>query len=301
MAELEDGFFSDNDIDDYLLSLAELGDDVYPLQATMEETVENADRRTAEGYMNIKGALDFTNVCQSSETYHAHKGHVTERFEPLEDIEYPFDGNSQELVVGDDWQPSEKENCNLSKGGGDIESDSIDITVDAFPMGTSLFINTQADAHLGVTLPRKQEAAKTYDSSDGPLQPLLLRVEVGTAKTQHPAIEMEPPRRTLTKSRFLALGTSLKCQNLTLDSIQFTSGNTQQSLANATGMKLFVRGQFPTEVQPRSVIDCLSTRTVVKTCFRLGEAISVGVACKNMPYDSEAGDVLVELYGCPSY
>ncbi|KAF8246722.1 hypothetical protein K440DRAFT_320462 [Wilcoxina mikolae CBS 423.85] len=304
MAELEDDFFSDNDLDDYLLSLAELGDEVHvttPLQATVEESVENAGLCVTDGYMSIQDTLNFTNACQPSETYPAHSGHVVaERFEPPEDMEYPFDDNSQELGVGDDWIP-EKENDKMSQGDGDIENDSNDIAADTYAMGITPFINTQADTHLAGTIPGTQEDLNTDGSDDDSQEPFLFGVGIGTAKTERPAGEIEQPAKILTKSRFLAHGGFHSCQNLTASSVQLTTGNTHRPLDNTIGMKPFVRGPFPKEVQPRSVIDGLSTRTVVKTCFRLGEALSVGVACKNMPYDSEAGDVLVELYGCPSF
>lgn len=69
------------------------------------------------------------------------------------------------------------------------------------------------------------------------------------------------------------------------------------SLARLSGMKPFVRGPIPKAVQPRSIIVGLDTRTLVRTCFRLGEAIRFGSARQGMPDNSERGDILVELYG----
>ncbi|KAF8534608.1 hypothetical protein BDD12DRAFT_859555 [Trichophaea hybrida] len=304
MAELEGNFRSDNDLDDYLLSLAELEDEApvtTPLQATVEESVKNVDLCITDGCMNIQDTLNFTNVCQSSETYPAHSGHiVAERLEPQEDMEYPFDISSQELGVEDDWIP-EKENDKMSRGDGNIENDSNDIAADTYAMGTTPFINTQADTHLAGTIPETQEALNTGGSDDDPPEPFLFGAVIETAKAQRPAGEMEQPAKILTKSGFLALAGFRKCQNLTADSFQLTTGNTHQPLANNIGMKPFVRGRFPREVQPRSVVDGLSTRTIVKTCFRLGEALSVGIACKNMPYSAEVDDVLVELYARVSF
>lgn len=68
----------------------------------------------------------------------------------------------------------------------------------------------------------------------------------------------------------------------------------RQSLARPPGMKPFVRGPIPKTVQPRSIVDGLGTRTLVRTCFRLGEAIRFGSAWQGMPDNS---DILVELYG----
>jgi hypothetical protein len=61
-------------------------------------------------------------------------------------------------------------------------------------------------------------------------------------------------------------------------------------------LKAFVRGPFPQEVQPRGVVEGLSTRTLIKTCFRIGEALRVGIAAQRAA--STESDILVELYGC---
>jgi hypothetical protein len=61
--------------------------------------------------------------------------------------------------------------------------------------------------------------------------------------------------------------------------------------------KPFVRLGFPPIVQPRPVVEGLSARTVLKTCFRIGEAIKIYTRLAKLSSDSEPGDTLIELYG----
>jgi hypothetical protein len=68
-------------------------------------------------------------------------------------------------------------------------------------------------------------------------------------------------------------------------------------LEDAREIKPFVRPPFPAEVQPRPVVEGLSSSMLVKTCFRIGEAIKVAIVTNNNYHKST--DVLVELYGRP--
>jgi hypothetical protein len=76
------------------------------------------------------------------------------------------------------------------------------------------------------------------------------------------------------------------------------SKDTTAATINPDGsLKAFVRGPFPREVQPRVDVQGLSTRTVIKTCFRIGEALQVGITAQRPTLTAYQSDVLVELYG----
>ncbi|KAI0839784.1 hypothetical protein F5Y06DRAFT_264604 [Hypoxylon sp. FL0890] len=65
---------------------------------------------------------------------------------------------------------------------------------------------------------------------------------------------------------------------------------------DALPMKPFVRPPFPEKVRDRSVISGLSSNTVLRTCFRIGEIINQAVHCLN-----HRQEVVFELFARVTY
>jgi hypothetical protein len=179
----------------------------------------------ADEYLSHEDAAAFSEAFQCPVD-------VVERFEPPEDMQYPFhDGNSSQQLdqeVGEDWIPEVVAAAVLETKAGDN----------------------------GIRLINNEEQQQ-----------------------QDPPYEVEEVA-TPDPSRILLRGAQT------------------ESLDAKRSLSPFIRGPFPQEVQPRGLVEGLSTRTLLKTCFRIGEALRVGIARqRQQQQETDSSDVLVELYG----
>lgn len=195
------------------------------------------------------------------------------RFSPPEGVYWPAINSSQEQRVGPDWLPPGVDDEFLDGDGnygGDMEAMIQEEEMKAYGIEIASPIHEYEDT----TVPDDSSSDIVTVSATGPI--------IDSSLSQKRRLTRESV--DLTNSNFPGADTKRRKLSDSEDGVE--------------GFRRpFVRGPFPAEVQPRGVVEGLNTRTVVKTCFRIGEAISVGVMCGRRPFDSEADDVLVELYG----
>lgn len=262
---------------------------------------------------------------------------VVETFEPPEDVQIPFDDNSQDLAVDDTWIPCEKtsesfEQVNVPGGHDELIPDSY--PMDPFDVEIAVMMMENAESSLkgkdgalssneriteDCQLPINNPDQDPYgmDTLDEEAAVLVadqiessstLVSPANSSQTLPAATQTRAKARTvtrvpptfskgteLTNSNFSQISTSNKRPRLTSPESSSPAQTSPPGLSDV--IKPFVRSPFPTPVQPRSAIDGLSTKTLVKTCFRLAEAINVGVKFCRLPPDSETEDIFVELYG----
>jgi hypothetical protein len=262
---------------------------------------------------------------------------VVETFEPPEDVQIPFDDNSQDLAVDDTWIPCEQrsesvEHINVPDGHDELIPDSY--PMDPFDEEVAVMMMENAESSLkgkdgalssdepvpkDCQLPLNKPDQDPYgmdtldeeaavlvadqiESSSTLVSPANLPQTFPAAtqtRTKARTVTRVPPTFSkgtgLTNSNFSQISTSNKRPKLTSPESSSPAPTPTPGLSDV--MKPFVRSPFPTPVLPRSAIDGLSTKTLVKTCFRLGEAIKVGVQFCRLPPDSETEDIFVELYG----
>uniref|UniRef100_U4LJD5 Uncharacterized protein n=1 Tax=Pyronema omphalodes (strain CBS 100304) TaxID=1076935 RepID=U4LJD5_PYROM len=266
---------------------------------------------------------------------------VVETFEPPEDVQIPFDDNSQDLAVDDTWIPCEKtsesfEQVNVPGGHDELIPDSY--PMDPFDVEIAVMMMENAESSLkgkdgalssneriteDCQLPINNPDQDPYgmDTLDEEAAVLVadqiessstLVSPANSSQTLPAATQTRAKARTvtrvpptfskgteLTNSNFSQISTSNKRPRLTSPESSSPAQTSPPGLSDV--IKPFVRSPFPTPVQPRSAIDGLSTKTLVKTCFRLAEAINVGVKFCRLPPDSETEDIFVELYARVSF
>ncbi|KAI9781759.1 MAG: hypothetical protein M1839_005752 [Geoglossum umbratile] len=213
---------------------------------------------------------------------------VTERFSPPSSLEYPFDDSSQTLEVYD---------SNLRGSppptGETLGTSNVSFTDSAQYKTRISAANTPSRGQFGeITCQTNQAAGRTLAAVDSQLH-IMDEDYVGGQST-------EPTHVIAQSTTTDAADDSTKKRKLRvrIPKPSETIGPVKRKLAphlleyDATGKpKPFVRPPFPERVQDRSPIVGLSSKTLLRTCFRVGEALRAG---------SHAGrwgqDAIIELY-----
>ncbi|KAI9718777.1 MAG: hypothetical protein M1812_003951 [Candelaria pacifica] len=241
---------------------------------------------------------DDSELVEEPEVDHAQKHSkspqgVDERFSPPSDLQYPFDDNSQTIELYDsnlkgspvpvqisDVVTYEPEHTRCSETTS-LESYLVPRT--SHPTSPTQDVNGAVAGSEKATDPHAEDENWAFLDEDE-VGELLDRVaamsspEVGTLaypggqKTQSQTVKSPLPGTITAPLRSVPQNGLLEWD---IDEIS----------------KPFVRPSFPKRVRDRSPVLGLSSKTLLRTCFRVGEALQAGCAAAR-----NSQDVIVELY-----